>query len=347
MNVPNPSVQADYTVVGGGAIGGTLAWHLSRAGHVVIIVDTDLAHIAAINTKGLILERAGQRSAQSVTAIPPSEAVPPLHRVLLAVKAQATETAAAWAAPRLAEDGFIISVQNGLNEDVIAAHVGKDRTLGAFVDLFADVIEPGVISDGGQGALAVGELNGTISDRVRQVVADLQAWGPAQATTNLHGYLWAKLAFGAMLTATALADAPMAELLDRHRATAYALAAEVTGLAERMGIQLEPFDAFEPDHYLPSADPAVREAATDRLIAWLSTQAKNRSGIWRDIAVRHRPTEVPTHYRPVLELAAGHRIDATVLAAMLDELAEVETDPSTMNEERLTRLDMLAQGTAA
>jgi 2-dehydropantoate 2-reductase len=347
MNASNPRKHGGYTIVGGGAIGGTLAWHLSRAGHGVTIVDTDPEHVAAINAKGLILERNGQRSAQNVTAIPPGEVHAPLHRVLLAVKAHATDTAAAWAAPRLAPEGFIVSVQNGLNEDVIAAHVGRERTVGCFVDLFADVIEPGVISDGGQGAMAVGELDGTISERVRQVVTDLQAWGPAQTTANLHGFLWAKLAFGAMLTATALADAPMAELLDRHRVAVHAVAAEITGLADRLGIRLEPFDAFEPEHYLPGAAPAGREAATDRLIAWLSTQAKNRSGIWRDIAVRHRPTEVPSQYRPVLGLAAAHGIDATVLAALLDQLAEVEADPSTMSEERLTHLDTLAQGAAA
>ena len=76
----------------------------------------------------------------------------------------------------------MVSLQNGLNEQAIADRVGAARTVGAFVNLFADVIGPGEIQDGGAGALVVGELDGTDSERVTSVVADLQAWGPAKAT---------------------------------------------------------------------------------------------------------------------------------------------------------------------
>ena len=84
-----------------------------------------------------------------------------VERVLLAVKAQATGAALDWIAPRLAADGFVVSLQNGLNEDGDRrAGSGRDRTVGAFVNLFADVIGPGEIRDGGLGALVVGELDG-------------------------------------------------------------------------------------------------------------------------------------------------------------------------------------------
>ena len=52
-----------YTVVGAGAIGGTIAWHLARAGHPVTVVDTDADHVAAIARDGLVLERDGVRAA--------------------------------------------------------------------------------------------------------------------------------------------------------------------------------------------------------------------------------------------------------------------------------------------
>ena len=68
-----------------------------------------------------------------------------------------------------------MSLQNGLNEDAIAARVGAARTVGAFVNLFADVTGPGVIRDGGLGALVVGEMDGSTSARVQSVVQDLQS----------------------------------------------------------------------------------------------------------------------------------------------------------------------------
>ena len=58
----------EYTVVGAGAIGGTLAWHLARAGHPVTVVDADPAHVAAIARHGIVLERGGVREAQPVAA---------------------------------------------------------------------------------------------------------------------------------------------------------------------------------------------------------------------------------------------------------------------------------------
>lgn len=338
--------QADitraYTIVGGGAIGGTLGFHLAAAGHPVRVVDADAAHVAAIRGHGLVLRGAGGDRTVTVEAATPAETEKVDDRVLLCVKAQATEGAMSWLAPRLPESGFVVSLQNGLNEDAIAAHVGAARTVGAFVNLFADVAEPGVIKDGGLGALVVGEMTGAPSDRVAEVVADLQVWGPAKATGNVAGYLWSKLGFGAMLTATALADAPMGDLIDRHRPLMNRMVAEVFAVAAARGVTLEPFDAFDPGAYLPETAPAGREAATDRLVAWLRTQPKDRSGIWRDIAVRHRPIEVHDHYGPVVAAGDDLGVPVPVLRAMLARLADVEKGRVSMSEDHLTELGELS-----
>ncbi|MEV1174725.1 2-dehydropantoate 2-reductase [Nonomuraea sp. NPDC049784] len=326
-----------HTIVGGGAIGGTVAFHLARAGHDVLLVDADPAHVAAIRRSGVVLHRpSGASESVPVRAATPEEVDGPLRRVLLCVKAQATDQASAWIAPRLAPDGYVVSVQNGLNEPLIASYVGESRVVGAFVNLFADVVEPGVIRDGGPGAFVVGELSGAPSARVSELVAGLSGLG-ATATSNVSGYLWAKLGFGAMLSATALADAPMADLIDRHRPLMYGLVGQVFAVAR--GLRLEPFDAFSPAAYLPGASEDARKSATDRLTAWLRTQPKDRSGIWRDIAVRHRPVEVHEHYRPVLARAEADGIAVPLLRAMLARLADVETGRAPMTEDHLTDLE--------
>ncbi|MBQ0850937.1 2-dehydropantoate 2-reductase [Streptomyces sp. BH-SS-21] len=342
MTAPSPQ-RAAYTVVGGGAIGGTLAFALARAGHPVTVVDTDPAHVAAIRARGLVVAHGESRTSVPVAAATPDEFSGTLGRVLLAVKAQATGTAAAWIAPRLEPDGYVVSLQNGFNEDLIAEHVGARRTVAAFVNIFADVVEPGVVLDGGAGALVVGEVGGApVSPRVRAVVADLQSWGPAVASDNVEGYLWAKAGFGAMLAATALADAPMADLIDRHRPAMAALTGEIFAVSDRLGITLEAFDAFEPLPFRHGTDPAERDAAFDRLSAWLRTQAKDRSGIWRDLAVRHRPVEVTTHYADVFDHAAREGLPTPLLRTVMDGLRSLEGAPDGMSEARLAELDRLA-----
>jgi 2-dehydropantoate 2-reductase len=328
----------DYAIVGAGAIGGTLGHHLARSGHRVTVVDADAAHVAAIRAHGLAIVRDGERTAVPVAAaVTPDEGGPAtVDRVILAVKAQATDPALDWVVPRLSEHGFVVSLQNGLNEGAIADRVGARRTVGAFVNLFADVTGPGEVRDGGLGALVVGELDGTDSARVQSVVDDLQAWGPARTTTNVHGYLWSKLGFGAMLTATALADAPMADLIDRHRPLMHALAAEVFRVAAAGDIALEPFDAFDPAPYA-GGDPAAQDAATDRLVAWLRTQAKDRSGIWRDLAVRRRKTEVPTHYGEVVRVAGRSGVPTPLTERLLQHIHDLEAG-GRMGEERLVDL---------
>jgi 2-dehydropantoate 2-reductase len=329
--------KSPYVVVGAGAIGGTLAHHLARAGHHVTVVDADPDHVAQIAADGITVTRGDQTVAVPVdAAFTPDQGPDRVGRVLLAVKAQATHSALDWITPRLTEDGFVVSLQNGLNEGTIAGRVGTERTVGAFVNLFADVVAPGVIRDGGLGALVVGEIDGRVSARVESVVEDLQAWGPARATDNVAGYLWSKLGFGAMLTATALADAPMADLIDRHRTLMYALTGEIFDVARGLGITLEPFDAFDPGPYAGD-DTAAKGEATDRLVAWLRTQAKDRSGIWRDLAVRKRATEIPTHYTPVIETADRVGVEVPLVRQLVEEILDLENGGA-MTEDRLTAL---------
>jgi 2-dehydropantoate 2-reductase len=333
-----------YSVVGAGAIGGMLAWHLAQGGHSVTLIDIDQRHVKRIVKHGLVIERDGQESAAvRFEAFTPDEFSGTLGAVLLAVKAQHTPTAAAWIAERLEDDGWIVSMQNGLNESVIAEAVGRARAVGAFVNLNADVIRPGVIHDGGVGALVIGELDGRISRRVRQLADDLAHWGTAVVSSNIQGFLWSKLAYGAMLTATSLGNEEMAASVKRHRTLMSALAREVCAVAVGLGIALERFDAFDARAFAPSAPESVSDAATDELARWMATLAKKHTGIWRDIVVRKRSAEVPTHYAPVLRLAREHGIPAPLVARALEMLAEAERGDRAISDSNLDELDAFAR----
>jgi ketopantoate reductase len=257
--------------------------------------------------------------------------------VLLSVKGVgATEAAARWLLPRLAPDGFVVCLQNGLLVEQVAAIVGAERTVAAFVDFFADLVAPGVIADGGAGTLRVGELTGLPSQRVDEVVSDLQAWGPAEATTNILGYLWSKLGFSAMLAATACADEPMADLIDRHRDVMVALAHEVFAVADARDVRLEPFDAFDPDAL--NGDVAACASGIDQLVAWLRQQSKIRSGVWRDIAVHKRPSEAPARYIDVATMGDELGIATPYLDRLIRILRDLESGRRHMSEGNLREL---------
>jgi 2-dehydropantoate 2-reductase len=268
-----------YVVVGAGAIGGTVAAGLVRDGHDVVVCDADPDHVAAINRDGLAIEGPVEEFTVSVRAVEPAGLPDRLEHVLLAVKAHHTAAAMEPVAVRLAPDGYVVSLQNGMNEPVIAAAVGQERVVGAFVNFGADVVGPGRILRGNRATFMIGELDGSDSDRVRRLAADI---ADAEATTNVAGYLWAKEAYGAMLFATAVSDLSIADALadPAYRPLHLALAREVLGQATATP---EPFDGF---------DPADLDGSIDRLVEFNRGSAKTHSGIYRDLAVRHRKTEV-------------------------------------------------------
>ena len=69
---------------------------------------------------------------------------------------------------RLAGDGYLVSVQNGLNTAVLSDAVGPERVVEACVNFGADMLEPGVVQRGNRATFMVGELDGTITPRVTE-----------------------------------------------------------------------------------------------------------------------------------------------------------------------------------
>jgi 2-dehydropantoate 2-reductase len=310
-----------YLVLGCGAIGGTIAAGLARDGHDVTVCDADPAVVGAVNARGLRIDGPVEQFTVRLPAVLPADLPARLDGpVLLAVKSHHTATAAGLLAGRVDGEGYVVSLQNGLNTQVIADAVGPGRVVEAFVNFGADVIEPGVVLRGNRATFVIGEPDGRLTDRVRALTADI---ADAEPTDSVLGYLWAKQAYGAMLFATAVSDLPIYAVFDdpAYRDLLLAVAREVLAQAP---VTAMPFDGF---------DPADLEASIGRLADFNRASAKTHSGIYRDLAIRHRPTEAPGILGPldgplvrrVAELiAAIERGSRTCTRANLDLLTAFE-----------------------
>lgn len=312
---------------GAGAIGGTLGAHWARAGHDVLLVDTVVEHVEACRTTGLTIFGPVAEFTQVVPAATPAELGGTYSRIVLAVKAQATAAALPMLAPHLAPDGFVLSAQNGLNEIEIAQAVGAARTMGCFVNFGADWHGPGRILYGNRGALVVGEIDGTIRDRTRAMHELCRAFEPdAILTTDVWAYLWGKMAYGAMLFATALNhDSMTANFADAARMPAWlALGREVVATALARGVTPRGFGGFEPMAFAPGRP----DAEGIRIVEWLrdytAVGAKTHSGIWRDLAVRKRKTEAGAQLLIVPRLAAERGITTPALAKVGELIGDIE-----------------------
>jgi 2-dehydropantoate 2-reductase len=310
-----------YVVIGCGAIGGTIAAGLARDGHEVLVSDADPAVVQAVNAAGLRIDGPVEQFTALVRALAPDDLPDRIDGpVLLAVKAHHTGAAAGMLAARLAGEGYVVSLQNGLTSAVLAAAVGPQRVVEAVVNFGADVIEPGLILRGNRATFMIGELDGQPSGRVAALAADI---ADAEATTSILGYVWAKEAYGATLFATAVSDLPIHAVLadPAYRRLLTAVASEVLAQAP---VRALPLDGF---------DPADLDGSFDRLAEFNRRSAKTHSGIYRDLAVRHRPTEADAILGPLAGvlvrriqelITAIERGERTCSRANLDLLAAYE-----------------------
>ncbi|MEZ4416053.1 MAG: 2-dehydropantoate 2-reductase [Gemmatimonadota bacterium] len=326
-SLSRPSVQTPLLIWGAGAMGGTIGAALARAGHAVRLVDQDREHVEAMRSRGLAIVGPVAEFSVPADAWTPTDLSGTYDRVLLCVKAHHTADAIAQVEPFLAKDGYVVSIQNGLNEVVIADHVGATRTIGAFVNFGADLLEPGVVHWGGRGAVVLGELNGSFSERLRQLHTVLLDFEPgAIQTDNVLGYLWSKLAYGALLFATALTDASIADVLDSpaHRSLLVEVGREVCRVADSVGIRLEAFDGFDPSAFGSGASDGDAHRSLADLVAFNRRSAKTHSGIWRDLAVRKRRTEVDAQLGPIVDSGERTGVAVPLIARIIHQIHEIE-----------------------
>src|SRR5205085_8954096 len=125
-------------VVGAGAIGGYTGGNLAHNGFDVTLVDPWPEHVEAIRRDGLALE--GITPEEFVLARPKILHLtevqhlgkqPPIDIAFISVKSYDTEWATMMIRQYLAPSGYVVSLQNCINEERIAALVGWGKTAGA------------------------------------------------------------------------------------------------------------------------------------------------------------------------------------------------------------------------
>ena len=326
---------------GAGAIGGVAGAYLKRTGHDISFVDIVADHVAAIRDKGLRITGPVDEFSITAPAFTPDKLEGEWEKVILAVKAHHTRDATHALTPHLAQDGYVVSFQNGLNEKLIEAIVGRDRTIGAFVNYSTDWISPGEIMFGSRGAVVLGELNGRMAPRLEELHTLIKDFEPNAITTeNIWGYLWGKLGYGSMLFAQALGQKGIADCLSRPELLPVwrALGREALEVALAEGVEPKGFNGFDPAPFMPNASPDAAKACVAKMVEFNRPSAKTHSGVWRDLAVRKRRTEVDVQIAPIVEIGASHGIQCPTTKKLVDMIHEVEQGKRPMTDDNLLEL---------
>src|SRR4029077_898248 len=199
-------------VVGAGALGGYVGGSLAHLGHDVTLIDPWPEHVETIRARGLeldgvtaeekfVVKRGKTLHLREVQSL----AKTPVDIAMVAVKSYDTAWATALIAPYLAADGFVVSLQNCLNEETIAAQVGWGRTVGVVASVISVALfEAGrirrTVAKGGDKhtVFRVGEPHGRVTRRVEELAEWLRGIDSSKVTTNLWGERWSKLVANGM-----------------------------------------------------------------------------------------------------------------------------------------------------
>jgi 2-dehydropantoate 2-reductase len=321
-------MSSPFIVVGAGAIGGIVGAHLIRSGHGVVFVEANADHAEAIGRHGLRLSGILETAVQA-PVYAPGTYDGPVERVLLAVKSRDTVEALRPFVEALAPDGYVLSLQNGLEEYKIADLVGTSRTLGAYLTFGGYYAGPGHIVYGGTGSFKIGELDGTRTPRIEALQAALSSQQEVDLTDNIFGYLWSKMALGAVYFGTAVVDAPVLEIYDEPRARAVlaTLAGETVGVADATGVRTENCDGFDPKAFRLDApvDQAAQDASWEAQRVYWKSHDNTHTGVWRDLKIHRRKTEVEWQIGRIIQAAEAVDLPVPHLRRLKSVVESIES----------------------
>jgi 2-dehydropantoate 2-reductase len=270
-------------ILGAGAIGSVVGGMLTRAAVDVTLVDQWPDHIEAMKRHGLRLSGTCGEHAIPVRAVHLHELQSvgePFDAIFLAVKSYDTEWAAQLAAGYLRQpDGVVVDFQNGVNDERVAAVVGRNRTLGCVIVISAGMYEPGhaIRTDTTSVGFKIGELDGRDTPRAQALAKILSSVAATHVTTNLWGERWSKLAVNCMGNALAgLSGLGSAEirLEPGPRRIAIQLGAEAVRVGRALGHEIEPLIGIAAQRVVDAAEGrGLADVEAD-----LAAEAKRRTG---------------------------------------------------------------------
>jgi 2-dehydropantoate 2-reductase len=255
---------ARIAIVGAGAVGGYAGAHMAQAGEDVTFVDFWPENVETIRATGLrishlrdVPEFTTAARALHVTELQRLSKEGPIDIAFICTKSYDTAWATTMIRQYLAPGGFVVSLQNCMNEETIAGVVGWGKTLGSIASsITVELCEPGHVrrAGGKHGAghtvFRVGEVHGLVTDRARDVCRLLALADSAKVTENLWGERWSKLVVNAMGNGVSACTGLISrEILldDGLRHFTCRLGSEAIRVGQALGYRLEEIHHIEPE----------------------------------------------------------------------------------------------------
>ena len=186
-------------IYGAGSLGTVMGAFLTKNGVNIDLINRNKAHVAALKENGARVTGTVDMTVP-VSALLPEEMSGRYDIIFLMTKQLNNRETVTFLKDYLAEDGLIVTLQNGIPEDGIAKIIGADRTIGCTVEWGATMTAPGesrLTSDPGSLSFHMGGMPGIPESSLEKVKSVLEKMCPVEIESNLPGARWSKLLINA------------------------------------------------------------------------------------------------------------------------------------------------------
>ncbi|HVO93936.1 MAG TPA: 2-dehydropantoate 2-reductase N-terminal domain-containing protein [Terriglobales bacterium] len=310
-------------VIGTGPIGGIIGGRLARAGDDITFVDVDQEHVAAIREKGLQIDVPDGPFNVTVKIVFPHEIEGRYDIAFIAVRSNYTPAALDTAMVHLADNGMLVSMQNGINPPLLQERVGADRTVGMAIRMGCRKVAPGHVQTAIRGHLYIGHLHGKTTPPLESLHRTLNPVMETEITDNILGVLWSKLTYTCLGYYGSLADASLAsscaDPADRRNLADFF--SEVVAVGQALDARFIPLTEYNPPDLHPSQPLEKRFAAVDEFAK--SWKPDDRKGPLRQIQ-KGIKTEVDFTLAYVVREGEKLKIPTPLCRKVLDMIHELE-----------------------
>nr|ADI23554.1 ketopantoate reductase [uncultured nuHF2 cluster bacterium HF0770_42C12] len=262
-------MEKKIAVLGAGSIGSSVGADLTDAGLDVTIIDQWPAHVEVMKESGLDITMPDMHLQIPVTAwhlCELAEHMPQFDVVFLVVKSYDTKWLAQLIEPYLKEDGVFVGLQNGMNNETISSVVGVERTIGAAVELSAEIYTPGIVKRDTTRPgtwFGLGELDGSLTQRLEEVKEIMENVATITLTQNIEGAKWTKLICNTMtmgpIGLTGLKNWDARKLPGMFDMSV-ALGRESMAVGKALGYELEPVFGLGAEEFSEASDEVLIKA---------------------------------------------------------------------------------------
>src|SRR4051812_27777808 len=298
-------------IMGTGAVGAYAGAHMAQAGEDVTFIDPWPENVETMKAKGLkvthirdVPDWSTPVRALHLTELQQAAKEKPFDIAFVCMKSYDTEWATTMIAQYLSPNGFVVSLQNCMNEETIAGVVGWGKTLGCIASsITVDLCEPGHVrrAAGKSGTrhtvFRTGEVHGRVTDRVKEIARLVGYADSALVTENLWGERWSKLVTNVMgngLSAcTGMLGKEMAQN-DAIRHFSARLGSEAIRVGQALGYELEEIIHLDPEIIARAGEgdaAATRTYDEHRLAEVGGGGGEHRPSMGQDM-VKGRRTEI-------------------------------------------------------